>query len=447
MNFGVHGANTFYGEHSAAREISVSGEDLLRHLYIIGGTGSGKTNLLKHLMRQSQAFCLIDKEGDLAREIADAMPCIYFRAADFAFPVGLNPLINVPTDDRSRVTADIVELFSDIWGLGDETPRLIYYLRASLRLLLDNTGTTLLDIRRVLSDDIYRARLLRKSTDRAANQTWKEFDAKDPKQQAIEISSLQNKAAALASSLPLQLILGQHTSTVDFQRAMRDGQTIVCDLSGIGDEPARLLGAVVIFLVANTAYNRTGSDREPYTLIVDEFEDFATRTMPGLLSKARKRGLSLSLAHQYISQLPDDIAEAILANCGTLVSFRVGVNDAPIIGKAMDAPEDELRNLGQGRAWIAPLQRGMRGQALPIAIPLTRLKTGHLARNIKTTRHSYARPRPEVEARFDLEEWKARKAAERAQMRAAEREAAEELEKDKRMVQRRKRRKTLLEAS
>jgi len=130
---------------------------------------------------------------------------------------------------------------------------------------------------------------------------------------------------------------------------MDDGTTIVCDLSGVGDEPAKLLGAVLIFQVAQAAYSRTGSQRKTYSLIVDEFEDFATRTMPGLLSKARKRGLSIVLAHQYISQLEDELRDAILANCGTLVSFRVGAQDAPLIAGAMDAPEDELKNVPQGQ--------------------------------------------------------------------------------------------------
>jgi type IV secretory pathway VirB4 component len=159
MNVGTHLTNTAW-----EKQIRISKADFRQHVYVIGSTGSGKTNLLKYFMSQNSAFTLIDKEGDLAREIADAMPCIYWRARDYAFPVGLNPLLNVEPDERSRVAADVMELFSDIWGLGEQTPRLLYYLRASVRLLLDAPGTTLLDLRRVLSDHAYRARMLRKCT-------------------------------------------------------------------------------------------------------------------------------------------------------------------------------------------------------------------------------------------------------------------------------------------
>src|SRR5438045_3492910 len=100
MQIGTHSTGTAW-----QREIKVRVNDWRQHLYLIGASGSGKTNLLKHLMNQNSAFCLIDKEGDLAREIADAMPCIYWRARDFEFPVGLNPIVNVEPDDRSRAAA------------------------------------------------------------------------------------------------------------------------------------------------------------------------------------------------------------------------------------------------------------------------------------------------------------------------------------------------------
>src|SRR2546422_715032 len=114
------------------------------HTYIIGATRSGKTN---HMLSQAEgAFCFIDKHGEAARQIADAMPCIYWRPADLSHVISLNPLQNVPPDERWKVTADIVSIFSDIWKLGPETPRLLYYLRAAIRLLLDTEGTNLLEI-------------------------------------------------------------------------------------------------------------------------------------------------------------------------------------------------------------------------------------------------------------------------------------------------------------
>ena len=118
--------------------------------YIIGATGTGKSTLILSLA--AGAFCLIDKHGTTARELADSMQCIYWRPADLEFPIGLNPLQSVPQDFRWKMTADIVSVFSDIWRLGEATPRLLYYLRAAIRLLLDTSGTTLLQIRHVLSE-------------------------------------------------------------------------------------------------------------------------------------------------------------------------------------------------------------------------------------------------------------------------------------------------------
>src|SRR5215472_12768287 len=135
----------------------------MAHIWITGASGTGKSEYIKATIEEP--FCLIDKHGNLAREIADAFPTIYWRPADLTHAIGLNPLYNVKPDGRWKVTADIVSIFADVWKLGPETPRLLYYLRASLRLLLDTPCTTLLDIRRVLADDIWRSQLLRKSID------------------------------------------------------------------------------------------------------------------------------------------------------------------------------------------------------------------------------------------------------------------------------------------
>jgi hypothetical protein len=165
-----------------------------QHSYIIGATRSDKTNYM--LSQLEGAFAFIDKHGDAARQIADSMPCLYWRPADLNHIVAFNPLQGVHPDQRWKVTADIVSIFSDIWKLGPETPRLLYYLRAALRLLLDTSNTTLLDVPRVLTDDSYRNGLLRACGDPETRQTWTEFSGKKEQQQAQEIGSLRNKIAA-----------------------------------------------------------------------------------------------------------------------------------------------------------------------------------------------------------------------------------------------------------
>jgi hypothetical protein len=339
--------------------VTLSQSDFRTHMYVLGQTGSGKTNFLESLMQQSDGFCYIDKHGDSAKRIADSAsrPIIYWKPADLSHTIALNPLQNVHPDERWKVAAEIVSTFSDIWNLGTETPRLLYYLRASIRLLLDNAGTTLVDIRRVLSDGSYRSRLLRHCVDIENRQTWEEFNMKRDQQQAIEISSLQNKVAALADPLPLRRVLGQKTSTINLRRIIDTGVPLILDLSEMGDEPAHLLGALVISQFSLAAEARAHEfledARRDYTLFVDEFQNFCSRTAPKILSEARKRRLSLCIAHQYVSQLDEDIRDGILGNVGTVVSFRVGAQDAPIIAKAIGAPESELRDLPRGQAWVA----------------------------------------------------------------------------------------------
>jgi DNA helicase HerA-like ATPase len=383
--------------------VTVSDLDWRHHSYAIGGTGTGKTTWLESLMAQDlsqgRGFCYIDKHGDSAKRIADSSPepVVYWRPADLAFPIGLNPLQNVAPDERWRVTADIVSVFSDIWKLGPETPRLLYYLRAAVRLLLDSPGTTLLDIRRVLSDDRYRSQLLRKCSDSETRQTWEEFSHKDARQQAQEIGSLQNKVAALADALPLRLIIGQQTSTINIRRIIDSGTIIICDLSGIGEEPARLLGALLVSQFAQAAEARADTDeseRKDYTLYIDEFQNFASLAFAKILSEARKWHLSIVLAHQFIAQISENgLHEAVLGNCGTVVSFRIGAEDARVIARAIGAPEAELTTLPRGRAYVRTLRDGQPTLTRPMRTERAGLGTGRLAAQVRNTRANFARPR------------------------------------------------------
>lgn len=365
----------------------------MAHKYIIGATRSGKTSYMQSIL-PDRAFAFLDKHGQAASEIAGSRPCVFWRPADLSHPVGLNPPFNVPPDDRWKVTADIVSVFSDIWKLGPETPRLLYYLRASIRLLLDTPAATLLDIRRVLSDEQFRQRLLRKCTDRETSQTWNEFSHKDARQQAQEIGSLQNKVAALADPLPLRYVLGQPASTISFKKILESGTPLILDLSDLGDEPAALLGAIVI----NAFKQNIETVRTPYALYIDEFQNFGTSIISTILSESGKFGLQLVLAHQFLSQLDDEIRDAVLGNCSTIVSFRVGAEDAPIIGKAIDCNPSNLRDLGTGQAWYRMLdERGRPTSATFMETKKTELQAGYLEKNIAWTRANFARPRAIVE--------------------------------------------------
>ncbi|MGO8738129.1 type IV secretory system conjugative DNA transfer family protein [Rhodoblastus sp.] len=389
--------------------VTVGDNDWRQHAYAIGGTGSGKTTWLESLMAadlsERRGFCYIDKHGDSAKRIADSspQPMIYWRPATLSHVIGLNPLHNVPPDERWKVTANVVSVFSDIWGLGEQTPRLIYFLRASVRLLLDTHGTTLLDIRRVLSDATYRRHLLKKCKDEETRQTWREFDAKDARQQTQEIGSLQNKVAALADALPLRLVLGQHTSTIDIRRIIDRGTVMVCDFSGLGEEPSRLLGALLVSSFAQAAEARSEiaeAERRDYTIYIDEFQNFASLAFTKILSEARKWRLSIVLCHQFIGQISErGLHEAVLGNCGTLISFRVGAEDAPRLARALDAPESELASLSRGHAYVRTLRDGHLIFSMPMEIEMATLGTGRLAAAIANTHANFSRPRHLAERR------------------------------------------------
>jgi hypothetical protein len=178
---------------------------------------------------------------------------------------------------------------------------------------------------------------------------------------------------------------------------------MVCDLSGLGDEPARLLGAILVSSLAQAAESRAElaePERRDYTVYIDEFQNFASLAFAKVLSEARKWHLSLVLCHQFLGQVAErGLHEAVLGNCGTLVSFRVGAEDAPRIARALDAPESELASLSRGQAYVRTLRDGQPTVARPMEIQMANLRTGRLAAAIANTHANFARPRDLAERR------------------------------------------------
>jgi hypothetical protein len=189
-------------------------------------------------------------------------------------------------------------------------------------------------------------------------------------------------------------VLGQPASTISFKKILESGTPLILDLSDLGDEPAALLGAIVI----NAFKQNIETVRTPYALYIDEFQNFGTSIISTILSESGKFGLQLVLAHQFLSQLDDEIRDAVLGNCSTIVSFRVGAEDAPIIGKAIDCNPSNLRDLGTGQAWYRMLdERGRPTSATFMETKKTELQAGYLEKNIAWTRANFARPRAIVE--------------------------------------------------
>lgn len=362
--------------YELAAPVTLSLDDRRRHMHLIGKTGTGKTTLLRTLIYDDLAsgrnFAVLDPLGGLAEAVIDAVPksrndeVIYFDPSDLEHPIGFNPLDRVAPDMRHLVADHVVSAFLHVWGGSlEETPRLVYVLYNSLRLLLDTAGSTLLGLPRLMVDDRYRSRLLRNCADPVVRGYWEnEFAAYDDRFRAQVISPVQNKIGMLLSPPGLRLIVGQPRSTISISRLMNEGGVLVANLAKgkIGATAGHLLGAFLATTIAQVAEERASipyGDRRDFTLYADELQNFATDSFAQVLSESRNWRLMCVLAHQYLSQLPRSLRDAIIANCSNYLVFRIGAQDADVM--AAEFGIDNARTLSDTAnfsAWAKLLQNG-----------------------------------------------------------------------------------------
>jgi hypothetical protein len=359
-----------------AAPVALSLDDRRRHCHLIGKTGTGKTTLLRTMiyddLTAGRNFAVLDPLGGLAEAVADAVPVarndevIYFNPADLEHPIGFNPLDRVPPDMRHLVADHVVSAFMHIWGASlEDTPRLVYVLYNSLRLLLDTPGSTLLGVPRLLVDDRYRTRLLKQCNDPVVCGYWdNEFAAYDDRFRVQVISPVQNKIGMLLSPPGLRLIIGQHRSTIDIGRLMNEGGILIANLTKgkIGATASHLLGAFLATTIAQVAEERAAipfEARRDFSLYADELHNFATESFAQTLSEARNWRLMCVLAHQHLSQLPRRLQDAIIANCGNYIVFRIGAQDTNVM--AAELGIDNARTLSDTSnfsAWAKLLSGG-----------------------------------------------------------------------------------------
>jgi hypothetical protein len=334
------------------RLFGLSAIDARQHTYIIGKTGSGKSTLLRNLIIQRIALGhgvgVIDPHGDLAEELLHHIPphradhLVYFNPSDIEFPVGLNLLANVAPDDRHLVASGIVSAFKGIWR-DSWGPRLEYILYNAVSALVDCKNATLLGVNRMLSDDAYRARVIRQIKDPFIRSFWaEEYEGYDERFRREAIAPIQNKLGQFLLNPVVRNILGQVRSKVDIPFTMDTGRLFIANLSKgrLGHDKANLLGSLVTAqfqLGAMARSNLPEDERRDFHLFIDEFQNFTTDAFASILSEARKYRLCLTLSHQYIAQLSDPIRDAVFGNVGTLVCFRVGNTDAEVMQKEFGA--------------------------------------------------------------------------------------------------------------
>jgi len=316
----------------------------------------------------------------------------------------INPAMK--TNISSEVIGVLKRMFGDSWG-----PRLEYILRYTILALLDRPETTMLDITRMLTDKKFRKDTLTYCQDAVVLQFWNvEFASWNEKFQAEAIAPVLNKVGAFTANPVIRNIIGQPKSTFNIRQIMDEGKILIVNLSKglIGEDNAGILGAFLVTKIQLAAMSRSDipniEDRRPFYLYVDEFQNFATDSFATILSEARKYGLNLTVANQYISQMSDTVRDAVFGNVGTMICFRVSADDAPILAKQFE-PQFEPQDLLQMHNRNFIINMVINGEKSPAfsarTLNLPPAQTDNTGRIIEHTRLNYSRSRDDVEQEID----------------------------------------------
>ena len=315
-----------------------------RHVHLCGMTGTGKTTLIKRMIAADLAagrgVGVIDPLGHLAESVLSLVPphraheVVYLDAGDLERPIGLNVVEKAHPDWHAVIADDIVSAFLHIWSstaVGDRSQQV---LRNSIRALLSTPSATLLGIPKLLTDDAYRDRVVRTIKDPVVLTYWRREFASYDERRRVEITGpILNKLDAVLSAPELRNILGQPKSGFDIRRTMDEGRILIVNLrkGRIGEGNAHVLGALLVTLIAQAAFAREDTPqhlRRAFYLTADEFQDFASVGALRILSQARNYALALTLGHQYLGQLSDELRDAVLGNAATSIIYRCGAQDS-----------------------------------------------------------------------------------------------------------------------
>ena len=355
--FGItnyHNNNVDFGIHRMDRR---------RHLYTVGKSGSGKSKLLELLInddiQNGKGVCVLDPHGDLVDSCLRYVPpermndVILFDPSDTQYPIAFNPLEQVPEEYKMQLTIGIIEIFKKLFGQ-NWSDRLEHVLRYTLLALLDSPNTTVLSILKMLSDKNYRQKIVARIQDNVVKSFWvSEFAAWSEKFDADAITPLLNKVGQFVATNMMRNVVGQPETKFDIRDVMDNEKILLMKVSKglLGEENSSLLGSMIITKIYQAAMSRADTleeNRKDFYFYVDEFQNFATDTFYEILSEARKYRLNLTIAHQYMGQLSEKIRQTVFGNVGSMISFRVGAEDALVLAEEY-APifkERDIINLG-----------------------------------------------------------------------------------------------------
>lgn len=328
------------------KKFGILKDDRRRHMYIVGKTGMGKSTLLLNCIVQDvqrgNGVAVLDPHGDLVERVLDFIPprrineTIYFNPADTDYPIAFNPLYHKDPSQRHLVASGMIQVFKKIW-VDSWGPRLEYVLRNAILALLENPGNTLLGIPRLLTDSLFRKRIIKGIKDPVVRHFWAvEFEQYPKVFRTETISPIQNKVGQFLSTPMVRNIVGQTKTKFDLSDVLDSGKILLMNLSKgkIGEDNSSLLGSLMIsqiYLAAVKRANLPEEKRKDFYLYIDELQSFATDEFSSILSEARKYRLCVIAANQFVSQLPKTLTSALLGNVGTIVAFNCGSEDAETI--------------------------------------------------------------------------------------------------------------------
>ena len=360
---------------SNEKQFGIIREDKLRHMYIIGQTGTGKSKFIANMVRSdmisNKGVCVIDPHGDLVDDIMSQIPSyrtndvVLFDVSDRDFPIGFNIFEYEREEEKPLIASGVVGIFKKMFDTS-WWPRLEYILRNVILSLLEYPGATFLHMVRMLTDENFKNEVLTFVTDPVVLKFWTdEYNKRQPKQREEAVAPITNKVGQFTSSTIVRNIFGQWTTKLNFRKMMDEGKIILVNLSKwkIGEDSMAMIGSFIVSKIQIDAMSRADIDesqRKDFYLYIDEFQNFATDSFSTILSEARKYKLSLIMANQFTAQIEENVRAAIFGNVGTIMAMRIGKDDADVMSKQFKdiiQPNDFL-SLPNRKAYIKLMIRG-----------------------------------------------------------------------------------------
>lgn len=413
----VLGKNVYRDQEKTVR---LGEDDRRRHFYAIGQTGTGKSTLLSGMIRQDiengKGVCVIDPHGELVAKILTYIPkeraddVILFDPGDIERPLGLNLLEFNRPEQKTFVINEMINIFDKLYDMRQVGgPMFEQYMRNAMLLVMAHpeSGSTLLEISRVLSDPDFRKFKLEHCSDPIVVNFWVKEAEKAGGEAALAnmVPYITSKLTSFIANDIMRPIIAQQKSSFNLREVMDQQKIVLMNLSKgtIGELNAYLLGMVMVGKILIAAMSRVDmpeEERKDFYLYIDEFHNFTTESIVSILSEARKYRLNLIIAHQFIKQLSEKIRDGVFGNVGSLAAFRVGPEDADFIAKQLEPIFNsyDLINLDNFNAYLKLIINGQVGT--PFSMMTTRPSDGDSSIVVlvkENSRNKYGRPRKEIE--------------------------------------------------